>query len=332
MPNTERQYLLDMGRVIALVAVMLFHYFSAHTADCPYGDAYPYFKYGYIGARFFFILTGYTIIESLSRSSSFFSFWRKKLVRLWIPLAVCTLLTAGFILIMSSVYGDIPYSARNTWKNLIISLTFLEPGSINALFGTDFQYISGGYWFVSVEVEFLMLISLCFFAKREYFFPIWGVVSVACIGIDYFTHALTYTQYLQYFLWGMLCYQLSRKAWKNLCWLLPGAVVPFVLHHLQPTMENLIIGGILLLWLVYPFIKHPTNRVFVQVSKGCCGIYESYLLHEVTGVILIYLFASSFGQYSWVFPILLIPLFYVSGIAVHYCISLLQSRLSRFFR
>lgn len=334
MHKGERLYLLDIGRLFAIVAVMLYHFFSAHTESCPYGDAYPYFEYGYLGVCFFFILTGYTIIESMARSDSILSFWKKKLLRIWLPLFLCACLTYFFTRVISiALQGeDIPYQQSNTITNLLFSLTFLEPGTVNILLGTHFKYLCGGYWFLSAEIEFLLLISLCFFTSKKYFFPLWCGCSLLCVCMEHYTHAMVYTHYLQYFLWGMVCYQISQKSWHNLWWLLPVTIIPFGINGIyKPTVENMLICSILLFWIIYPLIKIHTNHLIENLSRLSIGVYETYLLHEVVGIILINQFAAQWGEYAWVFPVILIILFYILGIIMHYCLNSLITHVSHIF-
>lgn len=335
MTDKGRQHILDFGRIIALLAVMLFHFYTAHSADLQYGDAYSFMPYGYLGVRFFFILTGYFVLGSLERSASLKAFWKKKLMRLWIPLAACSAITFCAVKLLSlSADGPLPYQQLMTVRNLLFSCTFLEPGTVNALLGTDFQYINGGYWFMSAEFEFLLIVSLCFFMGKKNFFPLFGLVSLACVIADRFTHALVYTQYIQYLLWGMMCSRIGVRAWKEALWLLPASLLPFLIQRIWiPVPEHLIIAVMLVFWVVYArWGGIGINGSFaVTMGRLSEGVYAAYLLHEVTGVVLIYRFGPAFGDWVWMLPVILIILFFAAGLLIRRFIEVPADRCLRSF-
>ncbi len=334
MPK-QRHYILDIGRIIAVLAVMLYHYFTGHINDVPYGDCYSILPFGYLGARYFFILTGFFIYENLQKKDTLLLFWRKKFIRLWIPLVICSMVTFVFAHLMSTVYSALPYQQTLSWKNLLFSCTFLEPGTINLLLDTDFRYINGGYWFLSAEIEFLVIISLCYYIKREWFFPIYGSVSLLCVLANHWTHALVYTDYLQYFIWGMIFYLLYNRSPKKIWWLLPSAITPLLIDLIKEIKpEHLYILIILLLWALYVTIGNRINLStdkLAKISQLSKGVYETFLLHEVIGILCIHQYAPLFGTYMWILPIMLIAALFPIGALVHRLNQFLINRVSRFY-
>lgn len=332
--HKQRHYILDIGRIIAILAVMLYHYFTGHIHNVPYADSYSILPYGYLGARFFFILTGFFIYENLQRNTSILQFWKKKFIRLWIPLVICSLITFSFAHIMHAIYGEISYLQTLSWKNLLFSCTFLEPGTINLLLGTNFRYINGGYWFLSAEIEFLVIVSCCYYIKKERFFPIFGMVSIICVMMNYWTHALVYTDYLLYFVWGMVFYMCYHRDTQNIWWILPAAILSLLSKQIwNPTPEHLYILAILFLWAIYTSIGnrlHQDQPVLAKISHLSVGVYETFLLHEVIGILCIHQYAPLFGSHMWILPIMLIFAFYPIGILVHRLNQFLTNHVSHF--
>ena len=167
--NTNREELLDIARVVACLSIMLFHFYSRHTTGIeayPYGDSYDFFRYGYLGVPFFFMLSGYLILPSLQRASSLYSFLVKKIIRLWIPLVLCSVVTFIFVLLVDT---DMIYASAHKLSNFIFSLLFIHPYWATTLTGHEFDYINGAYWFLSVEIIFIILSACIYYIDKIHF-------------------------------------------------------------------------------------------------------------------------------------------------------------------
>ena len=71
----ERIKLLDSFRFIAILMVLLFHYYSRWNGIHYQieGDLLG-FKYGYLGVEFFFMISGYVIYFTLTKTENFQKF------------------------------------------------------------------------------------------------------------------------------------------------------------------------------------------------------------------------------------------------------------------
>ena len=120
--------------------------------------------YGNLGVIFFFILSGYFIIGSLERSDSAASFLKKKFLRLWPGLILGSILIFCICNIID--FENIMPQWHN-WQNLLGSITFISPNLLHK-FGWEVEYINGSYWFLWVEVQFLILTAIVYsFGKRN---------------------------------------------------------------------------------------------------------------------------------------------------------------------
>jgi peptidoglycan/LPS O-acetylase OafA/YrhL len=81
MPQGKiRISILDGFRAVAIISVMLYHYFSRWTPPnnkfslYPYGNFYDYFVWGKLGVQFFFIISGFVIYFTLKKTENLASF------------------------------------------------------------------------------------------------------------------------------------------------------------------------------------------------------------------------------------------------------------------
>src|SRR5258706_4991330 len=101
--NSRRIDLLDSFRFLAVMGVLLFHFTFLWKDKCPYGDYFgSFFRYGYLGVQFFFIISGFVISYTLEGTDSLSSFWKNRFIRLFPPLLACTIITFGVAGILDS--------------------------------------------------------------------------------------------------------------------------------------------------------------------------------------------------------------------------------------
>ena len=338
--NEARNLWLDAGRVIALTAIMLFHFYScwANLGDgnyYPYGSKYDYFYWGSYGVEFFFALSGFFIVSSLNRSYSWGAFARKKLFRLGIPIVLCSFLTfAVFRLFDKSML--IPES--HDWRNAAISCLFINPEIINRLFETHFAYINGSYWFMAIEGQFLFAASAFYYLDKKHFVRNFTLFStaisllacilydcgtngpLACLTIvesnpkffadaydlldfDYSFHALS-------FMAGMVCWSV---AYRHIDKVQIGSFLVLLLMYAH--VVSIAVLLIILFWVSYAVFA-PSLRPFKclkPLAKLGESSYVTYLIHEYIGILLIHRYSESWGALDWAFPLLLILLFFLIG-------------------
>ena len=105
MQRQERLIVLDSFRAIAILTVLMFHYFTRWTFPkndvslYPYNDAYDFFEYGHLGVEFFFIISGFVIYFTLEKTTGYLLFWKKRFLRLSPPILVASVLTYTVLLL-----------------------------------------------------------------------------------------------------------------------------------------------------------------------------------------------------------------------------------------
>ena len=190
---STRIIILDGFRAIAILMVMLFHYFSRwvppqHSHSLyPYGDAYNYFTYTKSGVQFFFIISGFVIFFTLENTEDFKVFCKKRFIRLWPSMAIASVIT---FLICVLIDSERLFYPAHRLANFLPSLSFMEGSLWNSLVNLfarnsipqNLEFISGSYWSLWVEVQFYIFAGLLYYRSGRNFLHSFLVVSAILIG------------------------------------------------------------------------------------------------------------------------------------------------------
>ena len=183
----KRIGILDGFRTVAILAVMLFHYYSRwippwnSVSLYPYGDKYNYFGLGYLGVQFFFIISGFVIFYTLEQTPVFGDFWKKRLIRLYPALLIISVIIFVFFLAFD---GSNVFPESHSIYNFQFSLTFINPTLFNLLFHPHhfvFYYLNGSFWSLWPEVQFYVLASILFYLNKEKFTRNFLVLSIIVV-------------------------------------------------------------------------------------------------------------------------------------------------------
>lgn len=126
----ERIAFLDFFRFIAILSVILYHYFSRWIPPLndislyPYGDKYNYFHFGYLGVHFFLIISGFVISFTLTKCSSLGIFLKRRFIRLFPTMVIISIITFAFVSLVD--YKHL-FPASHKPYNIMASATFLPP-------------------------------------------------------------------------------------------------------------------------------------------------------------------------------------------------------------
>lgn len=318
----KRISILDGFRAIAIISVLLYHYFYRwNDTKYPYfgGD---YFHYGFKGVSFFFIISGFVICYSLESTQSFVAFWKKRFIRLFPSMFIASILTFTFLLFFDydNTFGD-----SNHFRNVLISFTFLPPNLFDWLFKVKnhFSYLNYSYWSLWPEIQFYFLASTIYFTDKINFKRNFLIVCFAIVllynGLILFnfnenlyfeklTNLFNLVQFLAFFLSGALFYMVYKNKTNifYICFLLPV----FIIINFSMIKIDLIISTIMFL-LFYGFIYAPERLRFLEnrlIVKIGVSSYFLYLIHEYIGVVWIRNIVGYFYPNSFIAPILIMIL------------------------
>lgn len=328
---------LDGLRFLCITMVAFFHYTLPEYNAVVYPDApdsvRPYFvRFGYLGVPIFFIISGFVIFFTLTKTRNMGEFMVKRMVRLFPPILICSIIT---FLLVPLLDPQVKFPRFHSQPlDFIPSLSFTDPIIWMKVFGRhDIKWISGSYWSLIIEVKFYILAGILYFINPAKFFTRW----LWFVGCAYAVHVLVYlpwfesfsgtgelkrlvqlvffTNSLIYFTVGLFFYYLYDKnkieAWQAV--LIGGIYLAasYVLH----TWLGLLILSAMVLFFFLMIYRPRTLRVFETKLIARIGLisYTLYLLHENLGVVLIYRIREALDIHTFnpVIPVVVYTVFIV---------------------
>ncbi|HWK05415.1 MAG TPA: acyltransferase [Puia sp.] len=329
--NSRRIDLLDSFRFLAILPVLLYHFTIEWKDQTPYGNYFGgLFKYGYLGVEFFFVISGFVISYTLEGTDSFFSFWKNRFIRLFPPLLACTMITYGVAGVLDS---NQLFPNAHKIRNFLPTFTLTNPSIWTSLTHTHFAWINGSYWSLWVEIQFYILSSILYFWNKgqflrnillaamtlsvvKYIPPYflhsgsWGVLSGRMTGFlsgwVYMNAVFNIDYYILWFTLGVIFHHLY-KGFPIRSRPLTAICMVIVLYQLYMdrlyaeriyairVFQLIIITLFLLLIYKKEYLSFMNKALFKRI-----GIisYSMYLIHEVTGTLLINKYGAYLGRYS----------------------------------
>lgn len=148
---------LQAIRGIAAVSVLLFHITPILREKFGYSFLGNFFMAGFSGVDVFFVLSGFIILHTSSRSSArFVSFIRKRFFRIYPIYWVVSVLT-----LMLFVFSPVAKYRFNFDLNFILGSLLLVPQK---------EYILGVAWTLMYEVIFYIVFALTYFFNPKLFY------------------------------------------------------------------------------------------------------------------------------------------------------------------
>ncbi|ASY10006.1 acyltransferase family protein [Candidatus Planktophila lacus] len=310
-PNLKNEKLIEIQflRVLAIMSVVIFHFTARRASELPYGkwvSGEPW-SLGWIGVELFFIVSGFVIAFSISRTSSMRNFLINRAIRLY-P-ALILLLPAVYVVQRFTPHS--PYSDRSTLWNLIGSATLIPPTVLNHVSDQSFDWLTLVLWSLKVEVFFYLLCAFMVFligknrlslalivfvtminflvGLNEYLDDdsiFWVIKSIKVFGFDY----------LAWFLIGVLIYDLRFKPKSKLLSASLVLVSTSTLINLYfvndssigTSIAGLVVVGVALAFGLFCVIKRFWMEKWILAIGN--SSYELYLVHQGVGLtFLIYL-------------------------------------------
>lgn len=329
--NKQRIESLDGLRVVAIMMVMMYHFYTCFTNLISYSIKFPkVFHYGYLGVELFFIISGFVITLTLTKCNSMLEFVKKRFLRLIPGMIVCSTIT--FVLFNLFDNNNI-LSQSKSILNLLFSNTFINPYLVNKIFGLNLQYIDNVYWSLFVELQFYFLAATVYFYSPKKFFK---NIIVICFVLFLFylltTNKILFTgkflwisivslgffelpRYISWFLIGIVINQIyfDNKDKRKLIFLLFLFLIQIILSvDIYIKLFVIFCMFIFLSFLYYPkILKLLSNN---HIKKVGVSSYSIYLIHENIGILIINKFSIFFGSLNWILPILLMFLFSIFGV------------------
>ena len=288
---------LEGLRALAVIAVMLFHFFARFGADYPYGpDLVPGASYGWLGVQLFFVISGFVIALTLHNTRSPFDFAVRRAARLVPAMIVCSALT---FLVLWTI--DTPFT--RAWRvgpeGFLPSLSFTDPMLWHWLFPKA-DYVDGAYWSLFVEVRFYFWAALGWFVLgRRMFLPAFlGAALLALLACALLRDTalgtplelLFFPHYLALFCTGMIAHALHGGARGAILLVAFALFAGLSIWSVQADgaiamalVAAILVPFVLLIWrpLWLAPLGHPALTLIGATS------YSLYLIHQNVGMALI---------------------------------------------
>jgi peptidoglycan/LPS O-acetylase OafA/YrhL len=322
--------ILDGFRGIAILLVLLFHFFSRWKLLYSYGDQYDFFSYGKMGVQLFFIISGFVILYTLENTESLNMFWKKRIIRLFPSMLIASFITFVFFNLFDNL---LLFPASHFFKNVLVSITFLPPDSLSSLLKikTQLDYISGSYWSLWPEIQFYFFVSFIYFLNKNKFPILFFGLSAILIALYFFLPRINgviinkiksllivfnLIESLPYFCFGVLFYLFfkNKREKKETSTYLKIYLLCLSLFQIYKCHNDYLKFVIVFIFLIlFMFLVYCPKRIHFLEHKFLLNIgvssYFLYLIHENIGVFIIYKYSKFLNPNEFIFPLVLILLF-----------------------
>jgi peptidoglycan/LPS O-acetylase OafA/YrhL len=327
--QNNRIELLDSFRAIAILMVIFFHFFSRWISLYPYAGHYDFFGYGKFGVHFFFMISGFVIFFTLERTNTFKQFWLNRYIRLLPSMFFASVFTYLFFVLFDT---DFLFPTSHYLKNILVSLTFIQPDLISSLthYRFELDYISGSYWSLWVEIQFYLLAATVYFifSKRFYicFFLIAGILVIASfllshiysnsfliVKLKVLRSIFNLISALPFFCLGSIFYVFYKNnanQIKNSIFLKISFIFFTAFLALNNWQDLRLLGLILFFILLFFLMIYYQKSISFLDNKllNTIGVssYFLYLIHENIGVFLIHKNGLATNNFYFFQPLLII--------------------------
>ncbi|MDO6839798.1 acyltransferase [Paraglaciecola chathamensis] len=275
---------LDGLRGIAALAVVLFHYIYHY--DNIYGHSFAVselFRFGYYGVHLFFIVSGFVIYWTISKSKNSFDFIWSRFSRLY-PVFWAAL----SITFLSLLFFSLPGREKEI-GTFLMNITM-----VHEYF--NYSHIDGVYWTLTLELAFYFWICLIFYLGKldeiEKILIFWVITATILtfetlgLNIDKRIGKFFLLDYIELFSAGICFYKYKTSSYTN--WtntlLLVSSIALFLSYPLI-TALGLFSFFIIFLLVVTNRVPILGNRFIVYVGTVS---YSLYLIHQNIGYLIIH--------------------------------------------
>lgn len=288
----ERFDNIDLLRALAIMSVVLFHFTARFPADLTlYRHALPSFDYGNLGVELFFIISGYCIWMTISRSHGLIDFLAKRFGRIQPAFTAAVLLTFAVVTLFGLPGRQVSIAAmlgNLSWLTCFYNI----------------HLVDGAYWSLITELKFYVLFGTIFFALKKWVKPFdaWLTLSIAGAVLFLFsrlflqssTGEMIATQillfpYAPFFLVGMaICDSASLGVYRKIACAAALALAAFQ-GGFDPIAAAILIALVPLTALV---LARRSMRIPVWLRFIGLISYPLYLIHQNIGLVILRQMAS----------------------------------------
>lgn len=308
--NVKRLTELDGLRGIAALTVVLYHYLTRYEQLYGHDFNVPeLFSLGRYGVQLFFIVSGFVIYWTISRSEKPLDFVWSRFSRLYPPFWVAVILTFLIVAIFSLPNREVDFST--------FTLNFVM---FHEYF--DIKHVDGVYWTLTIELSFYfwILTLFCFgqIKNIEKILIAWIILATLLtyhkfdIYIDYRLKKLLLLDYIELFAAGICFYKYKSITHSKLTHTIIILSIISLYFSYSYKVATLLCG----FYVVFGMIVMDKARIFrnkLLVYFGTIS-YSLYLIHQNIGYVIINKFYS----------MEMLPL---TGLLMAFCVSVLLAHM-----
>jgi len=333
---------LDSFRTIAILSVILFHFFSLDDFRYSYGNKYDFFWQGRYGVDFFFIISGFVIFHTLENTSTLSKFLKNRAIRLYPSAIIASTITLIVVLLLTNE------RVGSLLIKYLASITLINPGLLHHLFvrsSVNLSYLDGSFWSLWPEIQFYIVAGIIYYINADKFLKHFTLISLILIGLFWLDSNILGSNYLNlnqhgllqnslysciglfnlpvyivYFALGTQFYVLYKYRhegkiapwWSVILIALFGSLQIYFAVTFSTRVTNICMLLLFLLFIYFPkSLRIIDNSLFRRIGVSS---YFLYLIHQTIGFVLL----EKFGKYilpnSFVFPAMVLVLFIIISI------------------
>ena len=306
-PSSKRLDYIDLLRVIALGAVIAFHYFYSaivrgRTPNVAESPIMGWAQYGYLGVELFFMISGFVMMSS-TKGISAGNFLKKRFLRLY-PMYWMALILIFFV----SQFGFWQKPGLIA-ENLYYSLT-MTPES----FGHN--WLDSAHWFLERQLQFYLFILVVLIVRLGKYlssiFLWWAVIGFIWNTFGFENFGIWYLNgFFALISGGAIISSIRETGFSRLrvlglissfLWAITSRIdlIPWLDENRGPGHSALVIG--IVITAMYLLMLLTLTRGVSRLTLRGIGIagaitYPLYLIHNRLGGLAISRFASPENQY-----------------------------------
>jgi peptidoglycan/LPS O-acetylase OafA/YrhL len=310
--NPTRLLVLDSARLVAALAVMLYHFTAMQWRawDGPptghLSGLSSVAAYGALGVQLFFVISGFVILMS-AHGRSVGHFAASRVARLFPAYWAGVVLTSILLIVVTQ--GRLK---KVTWGEVLVNMTMLQEA-------LGVRHVDGVYWTLWIELVFYVTIAVFLWRGMTYhrllaFIVLWPLTGLlATRANSEMLNLILVPRYSALFAAGMALYLIYAHGHDLVRWAMVGlnAVIAgqqTVAHHLPSMRRNtgvelssgvtwlLILSFVALVALATLTPLRSMGRRWMAVAGALT--YPVYLVHEYWGLWLVSELRPTIGPWS----------------------------------
>lgn len=314
----KRINLLDLGRFIASLIVLLYHYFQNginHGKVNSIGFTEPIssiVKYGYIGVPFFFMISGYVIYYSAFNKSAY-DFLVSRMKRLY-PSYWTAIIFTSVVAYFLGAGTEMAVTLKQILANFTMIQRFL-----------GVENVDGVYWTLLYELKFYILVFLILFFSNEKvlltFFKIWPALILLSFITGQFK--FLFDHQFSYFSFGLLIamYNINKSRTVVLPLLLSVGLSVYAINLRSESVTDYIVYSSMVITFMaffYSLMFDSISNIKVKNSYILGALtYPMYLIHAHFGYMVLNRYATESNK-LFVYAFLFASVIVLSYLIHHY--------------